>query len=148
MTITSTNFNPHNESKYARRRSIWKGHRNQLRETIDSLRGVPGTVLYEYLDHPSHLSGLFRDEWGTGLKITRRAPNSKEIMGQWHAPPISSQLRRAAGKLLSDLTLIWTDFEMICGRRLGKTDDARELLTTVLSRDPNHAQAIALSEEY
>jgi len=123
MTITSNNFNPHNESKYARRRSIWKGHRNQLRETIDGLRAVPGMVLFEYLDDPDHISWRFRDDWGTGLKITRRAPNSKEIMGQWVAPPIGPKLRSAAGNLLSDLKLIWTDFEMICGRRLGNPDD-------------------------
>jgi hypothetical protein len=122
MTITSTNHNPNNESKYARRRSIWKGHHNQLRDTIEDLREMPGMAVFEYLAHPNEVGDLFRLEWNTFLKISRRAPIRGEIMGQWVAPAIGPKLWSAAGNLRSDLKLIWTDFEMICGHRLGKTD--------------------------
>ena len=123
MTITSTNHNPMNDSKFARRRSIWKGRRNQLREAIAQLQAMDGVVVHEYAGPTEQVLGKFELEWGVGgLRLQRRAPKAGEILGQWVIPsPSQTMLRHLRGSLEADFKMLWKDFYEIAARRVGKS---------------------------
>jgi hypothetical protein len=125
MTVTSTNHNPGNDSKYARHRSIWKGRHNQLREAIASLQGTRGIQVHEYWDTPKMIDALFMRDWGVALKAVREAPKRHQIMGQWSIVPPSTKIMAAVGgELQSDLKLIWDDFMLVTAQRIGTSSGA------------------------
>lgn len=121
MTITTINHNPKNDSKYARHRSIWKGTRNQVLQTVDRLRATPDMTVYEYLAKTDTAVSAFQDAWNVHLKVTRRPPRRNEVMGQWVLTPVSSKLLDAVpGTVKADMRLIWPDFLMVTANRIGK----------------------------
>jgi hypothetical protein len=124
MPVTSTNFNPNNDTKYARHRSIFKGSRNQLRETVDALKATPGLNVKSYFGTPRAVQEAFRDDWGIRLNAYRRPPQGMEAMGQWVIDKIPPKLLQAAGPLGSDLTLVWGDLQITTGRRIGEGSGA------------------------
>jgi hypothetical protein len=75
MIISTSHKNPNNKSQYARRRSIWKGRREQLFEVVDGLKAKGGLVVYEEFS-PSRMGRYtkrsrtpnvleaFTDNWG------------------------------------------------------------------------------------
>lgn len=127
MTITSTNINPKNDSKYARHRSIWSGSRNKLRSVVDELRKTPNVTVYEYCGPAGNfLRGIVRDfevDWDVHLGVTR---NIGPVLGYWATRSgVSKRLRDAVPPALqADLDLIWLDFNTILGRRIGHSDGA------------------------
>jgi hypothetical protein len=127
MTITSTNVNPKNDSKYARHRSIRSGNRNKLRSVVDGLKATSGVTVHEYCGPAGNiLSGIIRDfqaRWNVRLGVNRRIG---AVLGYW-APrgQVSERLRGAVPpSLRGDLDLIWLDFNTVLGRRLGLSDGA------------------------
>lgn len=116
MTITSTNFNPGNESKYARHRQIWKGSHNKLAETVARLQGSPGITTTTF-DNTSQ----FYQAWGCRFSVRREPPTKRsQIMGRWTIdPPSEKMLGVLSGKLRADLTLLWDDFVTVVARRIG-----------------------------
>jgi len=124
MTITSINHNPNNESKYARRRSIWKGQHNQLEKTIAQLNGTSGVKVDEYLDR--HPTTQFGHAWNVRFSIVRDFPTSRrQILGKWKVEPPSAKLLQAIpGTLQGDLRLLWDDFVTVTARRIGHSDGA------------------------
>jgi hypothetical protein len=121
MAITSINHNPMNDSKYARRRSLWKGRHNQLREAIAQLHGMNDIVVHEYSGPMAEAMNRFYDDWGLGaVNLKRRAPVRGEILGQWVYPPVPTKMKlRIRGLLEADFALLWNDFYGILGRRVG-----------------------------
>lgn len=124
MPVTSTNFNPNNDTKYARHRSIYKGGRNQLRETVDALKATPGLVFKLYYGPPHDVQEAFRDDWGIRLNAYRRPPRGMEAMGQWEIDKVPPGLLQAAGNLKSDMALVWADLQITTGRRIGEGSGA------------------------
>lgn len=132
MTITSTNINPKNDSKYARHRSIWSGSRNKLRSVVDELRKTPNVTVYEYCgpagDFRSGIVLAFEKQWNVYLGVNRRVGT---FHGYWATRGrVSNRLRAAVPPALhSDLDMIWLDFNTIIGRRMGQSDGAGYRIT-------------------
>lgn len=132
MTITSTNINPKNDSKYARHRSIWSGSRNKLRAVVDELRKAPNVTVYEYCGPAGNtFKGIVHDfekQWEVHLGVSRRVGT---VLGYWATRGgVSSRLRAAVPAALhADLDLIWLDFNTILGRRIGQSDGAGHYTT-------------------
>jgi hypothetical protein len=126
MTITRTNHNPQNDSKYARRRSIWKGQRNQLRETIASLHATTGIKVYEYCGSEQGALNTFEEEWKVQLHARRGEPRNRgEMMGHWVIAPPSLKIQaHLPGLLWSDFNLLWKDFVEVSARRVGTSGGA------------------------
>ena len=124
MPITSTNHNPNNDSLYARHRSIFKGKTNQLRRTVAALKATQGVRVYEYDDTPGMVNKKFEADWGISLEAYRVAPGSMQVLGTWVMKPPSARLLRAAGSMNSDLKLVWYDFMLCAGRRIGASSGA------------------------
>lgn len=124
MTITSINHNPKNDSKYARRRSLWKGTRSQLREAIAQLNGTQGVRVWEYEDAALVVFGKFGDDWHVRLVADRLFPTKRtQILGKWHiAPPSNRILNAVPESLRADLKLLWDDFILVTARRVGHSD--------------------------
>ena len=101
MTITSINNNPKNESKYARRRSVWKGTRNQLKETIAGLRNAAGVTVYHYGE-----VSTFERAWELDMTAGRMVPRFLGT-GKWVVhPPSQKFLNAIPGTLRGDLNLL------------------------------------------
>jgi hypothetical protein len=125
VTITSTNYNPANESRYARHRSIWKGSTNQLKSTVSGLSATRGVTVHQYLGRPSDLRVALNKDWRLILHSTRAAPKAGQILGHWRVEPPSSKLKQAIPTSLhSDLALIWKDFLTVAARRIGDSAGA------------------------
>jgi len=118
MTITSINHNPGNESKYARRRSIWKGRHNQLREAIARLQGTHGVHVHEYRS-----TSAFGHEWHVSFSAQRMEPTKRtQILGRWEVDGPSEKILHACpGSLRADMRTLWKDFIVVVGRRIGKS---------------------------
>jgi hypothetical protein len=120
MAVTSVNHNPGNDSSYARHRSIWKGSKNQLRDTVASLQGTPGVKVYEYWDTPLDIIKRFKDDWGVNLKVSRAPPKGRQVLGTWTiASPSHRMMNAVGGNLRADLKLLWDDFMLITAQRIG-----------------------------
>jgi hypothetical protein len=119
MTITSTNHNPGNESKYARHRRIWKGHHNTLAETVARLQGTPGITTTTFNN-----ANEFYQSWGCRFSIKREPPTKRsQIMGRWQIdPPSEKMLAVLSSKLRADLSMLWDDFVTVVARRIGHSD--------------------------
>jgi hypothetical protein len=114
MTITSTNTNPYNDSRFARRRSIWKGRHNQLRETVEALSRARGVKVYEYDE-----TMLFEQAWDLYL-VAGRLPPKGFGTGKWVVEDPSAKLVNATPSALrSDLRNLWLDFVTVLARRIG-----------------------------
>jgi hypothetical protein len=123
MTITSTNHNPNNDSKYARHRSIWKGRDNRLRRTIAELQGS-GVTVHEYCDTPFMINARFLTDWGVSLKAVRLPPKRGQALGSWEIRAPTQKILDAAGSLRSDLRLLWDDFMLVTAQRIGFSSGA------------------------
>ena len=123
MTITSINNNPKNESRYARHRSVWKGRRNQVQETVEAIRQQ--RTVYEYLDHPYRVMGRLSTEWKINFRVSRVRAYGKHLLGQWKVGHLTAPvaLWKAAQPLHGDMALLWDDFALIVGRRIGNGTD-------------------------
>lgn len=124
MPITSTNFNPNNDTKYARHRSIFKGSRNQLRETVDALKATPGLNFKLYYGAPLEVQAGFNKDWGISLNAYRLAPKGAQVLGTWEIDKVPRGLLLAAGALASDMALVWGDLQITTGRRIGQGSGA------------------------
>ena len=114
MTITSINHNPNNDTKYARHRSIWKGSRNQLKETLDALEHAAGVTAHIYHD----IFG-FQNAWDVDLTAGRIPPKTQGT-GTWVAHDPSQKILQATPDgLRGDLRLLWVDFVVTVARRIG-----------------------------
>jgi hypothetical protein len=121
MPIISTNFNPKNDTKYARRRSVWKGDSNQLRVEVENLRRGQGITAHVYLMPATDLIPQFSEEWNVILgSVSRtRAKGLRQPTGSWVVKSMISQkmYRAVPPGLRGDLELIWTDFQVAVLKR-------------------------------
>jgi hypothetical protein len=119
MTITSTNHNPGNESKYARHRRIWKGRHNKLAETMARLQATRDITTTTFDN-----TGEFNGFWGCRFSIKREPPTKRsQILGRWQIdPPSEKMLAVLSTKLRADLSLLWDDFVTVVARRIGRSD--------------------------
>jgi hypothetical protein len=124
LTITSINHNPKNDSKYARRRSLWKGTRNQLREAIAQLNGTQGVRVWEYNDAALIVFGQFMADWNVRLGAQRQFPTSRtQVLGKWQIAPPSHKITDAVPQSLrADLKMLWDDFILVAAQRVGVSD--------------------------
>lgn len=125
MAVTSTNFNPKNDSKYARHRSIWKGKHNQLRDAIAKLQGVGGLHVHVYDGRIGTVTHEFNAEWGVRFHTVRQYPiDRKQVLCYWgDIDEVSDKMLAVLNtKLQSDLRLIWSDFIVVGARRIGSSD--------------------------
>lgn len=119
MTVTSVNHNPKNESKYARRRSVWKGSTNQLLETIAGLRKTHGVTIHEYWEVVT-----FETAWGLDMTAGRVPPKFLGT-GKWVAHDPSKKFVDAVPQSCrSDLRTLWLDFVTVLARRIGYSRSA------------------------
>ncbi|WP_237216725.1 hypothetical protein [Falsiroseomonas oryziterrae] len=128
MSVTSINSNPSNDSKYARRRSLRKGTRNQLREVINEIISEIGEMnVRVYAGPAARILYEMEREWEVRFGVTREVGT---VMGYWAArSKVSAEMKKKT-KLHSDLELVWVDFNTILARRLGNTN-ANESPATV-----------------
>jgi hypothetical protein len=125
MTITSTNHNPRNESRYARHRSIWKGRQNQLLQTVTRLKENTGITVHDYVGTIGTVTSGLKQDWEIVLHAGRLAPKPGQILGSWHVPePSDRLLHTLPASLRSDLTLLWEDFITVAARRIGNSSGA------------------------
>ena len=125
MTITSVNHNPKNESKYARRRSVWKGRHNQLRDTVAQLNGTSGITVFEYFADPLIIKAGLMTDWGFSFVAVREGAKGFRPFGRWDiAPPPPRLLQAVPGGLRADLKLLWNDFVLAGARRIGESSGA------------------------
>ena len=123
MTITSINNNPKNESRYARHRSVWKGRRNQVQDTVEAIRQQ--RTVYEYLGHPSRVMSRLETDWNINIHVSRVGSRGTHLLGKWTVATLFApvDLWEAARPLQGDMALLWDDFALIIGRRIGNGTD-------------------------
>ncbi len=131
MPILKRNTNPNNDSKYARHRSIWKGERNQLRETVTGLKGSSqGERVKVYLQR-----GGFDDKEGGVLPL-----GVQRVLGtfirHWEVRhPVPERWSNAVPSgLRGDLELIWHDFNVVVHKRSGEDYTGNSLIVFAPSR--------------
>jgi hypothetical protein len=162
MTILSTNNNPKNQSIFARRRSITKGHSQQLQSLIQRLRDERRTIWIEVQGNFFDLrlalkaNGFSKGQCFGSEQSLRRVPQglgNKWVTKQSFPPP-ARWMQTLAPDLKSDLQLIWPDLNAIALERheesnVGKTWDEyvfvvaikRDAIDIVFSKygfRPNH----------
>lgn len=120
MTVTSTNHNPKNDSKYARRRSISKGSYNQLRGAIETLEEAVGkNNVHVYAGPAVNVVRAFEKRWKVKLGAARKIG---AVMGYWQSndpKPSAEMMSVLSPALQADLQLVWDDVNVIVQRRLG-----------------------------
>jgi hypothetical protein len=119
MTITSTNHNPANASKYARHRSIFKGRTNKLHATVQALQAAGGMSCHEYLGVGADMD--FNADWSTKIGAKRELGL---VVRHWKAKrpaPSTIQQELPAG-LRGDFRMIWEDFSVIGKLRFADSD--------------------------
>jgi hypothetical protein len=123
-----------NQSLYARRRSIKKGNRNQLRDVVEVLRHENRTVKMDIhgtfteirlaFDSPGYQGRSFA--LGTNVKCV---PKGLGTYYEVKFPPPEQWRNTVAEDLKSDLKLIWDDLNRIC--RLRESGDWQDYVFVV-----------------
>jgi hypothetical protein len=122
MTITTTNSNPKNESKWARHRSIMKGAQNQLGEVIKGLKAQQGARWEQFDFAPQQLRDTWLKVFKQSLPIFRSNPAlfaGSAGVAEWLGPNSPHS---------DDLNKIWPDFTKMFVRRADNNGTTAQLL--------------------
>lgn len=135
MTIRSANFNPFNDTKYARRRSV--GQNNALIDNvIQSLVGM-GRLIHNYSGVGA--VGDFERDWG-GCRVhrdtTSALPNVYNLPANSHPGGVMGP-RFNGTAIAQDLQTIWLELGMMIQRRgIGSNEAPNSRI--VVAEAPNH----------
>jgi hypothetical protein len=122
----SQNNSLKNDSKYARRRSVWKGTCNQLRDVVDSLKKDRAYTVYEYHATGVEICQVVSREFGIVLGVNRLTPQGFSPIGSWAVklPPSQKFLNLFSPVMRPDVHTIWLDFNTVFGRRFNQANGA------------------------
>ena len=133
MIVSTSHKNPRNDSQFARRRSITKGQREQLRDVVDTLKARQGLVVCEEfsrsrLDRYQLSSGkpcknvlhAFASHWGlaaTGLKMGKVLPHRTVTFADNKNAYQPRTDRIPNAELKSDFKVILADLSLLVEHR-------------------------------
>jgi hypothetical protein len=133
MSIVSSNFNPNNDSKFARRKNIFKGQTNALSSYVDWVEKSSGFKLHEYCGAATDVVSRFNAEWGDAgpsgagggsIFHCHRALGVMTNSFVAKTKPSNRMLKALPQELHKDLHMIWEDITVIFYRRFGNQEES------------------------
>ncbi len=144
MSLVSRNFNPGNDSTFARRKNIFKGRTNALSAYVDWLEKSSGFKLHEYCGVATDVVTRFNADWGNGgtaSGITSGVFHCHRALGRVYntylakTKPSAPMMAALPQALHGDLEMIWEDITIIFFRRFGNQSDGLSFGTSATANE-------------